>query len=165
MKAIRWFNYRLYKFHKIAVVSIFLFMLGLSALQVILRLFFHGGIQNAETLLRYLVLWVAFLGASLATFKKRHINLEVVSKAIKASNKHLVELIISIISFITAAALCYSGVVFIINEFTDAATPVFHIPVWLLESIIPLTFFAMALIFLQDAISSASALMKKGAKK
>ncbi len=146
------------------VVSVFLFMLGLSALQVILRLFFHGGIQNAETLLRYLVLWVAFLGASLATYKKRHINLEVISKVIKAGNKNLVELITGIISFIVSCTLFYSGIIFIRNEFTDAATPVFNIPVWVLESIIPLTFLSMALIFFEDIIKAASAMFRKGGK-
>jgi TRAP-type C4-dicarboxylate transport system permease small subunit len=163
LKFIKRLNYYIYNGVKWLVVIIFLGLLTLSAVQVVLRLFFKSGIANAETLMRYLVLWVAFLGASLATYKGRHINLDVISKILRKKNKNLVRLLVSLVSFATLCVLFKAGVAFILNEIPDSPR-VFFMPFFVLESIIPATFFIMALIYLQGALESI-ALMVKERKK
>ncbi|UCD10382.1 MAG: TRAP transporter small permease subunit, partial [Nitrospinaceae bacterium] len=61
------------------IVATLSVMILLSFGQVILRNFFHGGILWADLFLRQGVLWVGFLGASLATREGRHISIEVLS--------------------------------------------------------------------------------------
>ena len=53
------------------LVSIVLFMVLMAFLQVILRNIFDMGIIWGDILLRHLVLWIGFIGASLATKKKQ----------------------------------------------------------------------------------------------
>ena len=163
MKFLKRANYYIYTGVKWAVVAIFLGLLTLSSVQVILRIFFKGGIANAETLMRYLVLWVAFLGACLATYKGRHINLDVISKILRKKNKNLTKLLVSIVSFATLAVLLKSGIEFIINEI-QGTDMVFFVPGWVLESVIPLTFLIMALIYLQGAVESAVAMARERKK-
>ncbi len=164
MKILKRINYSLYNIQKVVVVILFLALLGISALQIILRLVFHSGIPNAETMMRYLVMWVAFLGASLAAYKGRHINLDVVSRSLKKINKNLVKLIVSIASFLILAFLLKASVEFILNEMPDSPA-VFFVPVWVLETIIPLMFFFMTLVYLQGIIDSIGAMIREKKKK
>lgn len=156
-------NYYIYNVVKWLVVIIFLSLLTLSSVQVILRLFFKSGIANAETLMRYLVLWVAFLGACLATYKGRHINLDVISKILRKKNKNLTKLLVSTVSFAVIAVLLKSAVEFIMNEMPNGVM-VFFVPGWLLESVIPLMFLIMALIYLQGALESIALMIKERKK-
>ena len=119
--------------------------------------------MNAETLMRYLVLWVAFLGACLAAYKGRHINLDVISKVLRKKNKNLVRLVVSLVSFATLCVLFKAGVEFIINEIPGSQS-VFYMPFFVFESIIPATFFIMALIYLQGMLESAILLVKERKK-
>lgn len=138
-------------------------LLILSAAQIVLRLIFHSGISNAEGMMRYLVLWVAFLGACLASYKGRHISLDVVSKALKKLNKNLIVFIISLVSFVILSFLFKASVDFIISEISGSQS-IFFVPIWVLETVIPFTFFFMALVYLQAIIVSAKGMIK-GTKK
>ncbi|HNZ28911.1 MAG TPA: TRAP transporter small permease subunit [Candidatus Goldiibacteriota bacterium] len=163
MKFLRWFNYRVYKVLKASVVSLFILLLAFSAVQVILRLVFKTGIPHAESLSRYLVLWVSFLGASLATFKHRHINLDIFSKHLKKINPGLVTVIISTAATVILGFISWAGVVFILNEMPDSQK-VYFIPVWVMESVIPLTFIVMMFIYFQRIFDGIRMMRAAGRK-
>lgn len=160
MDLLRKINYRLYKFQQIFVVILFLLLLIIAFLQVFLRLFFRGGIESADSIIRYLVLWVGFLGASLATYKNRHINIDVASQFFKRLNKKLVSLIIFFVSLSISVLFLIASVFFIINEFGKPSKIIF-IPVWILELVLPLSFSFITLSFLQKFIESII-IFKKG---
>ena len=61
------------------LVAIILGMVLLSFVQVVLRIFFHGGFIWADPFLRHLVLWVGFLGAALAALERKHFGWETAS--------------------------------------------------------------------------------------
>lgn len=163
MKFLRSLNYNVYRILKAVVVTLFILLLVFSALQVILRLVFKTGIPNAESLSRYLVLWVSFLGASLAAFKHRHINLDILSKYLKKINPGLVGVIISTAATVILGFLSWAGVVFIINEMPDSQK-IFFVPVWVMETVIPLTFIVMMFIYFQGIFDSIR-IMRKAVKK
>jgi len=60
----------------LAAGSLFL-LLALSLLQILARNFFDAGIAAADTLTRYLVLYVTFFGAAVAVQRDRHIKIDV----------------------------------------------------------------------------------------
>ena len=68
---------RVEKFLLAAMLSI---MILLAFLQIILRNVFSSGISWGDPLVRYLVLWVGFIGASLASKEGKHITIEVFSR-------------------------------------------------------------------------------------
>jgi len=153
MNFLRKINYRLYKFQQIFVVVLFLTLLIIAFLQVVLRLFFRGGIESADSIIHYLVLWVGFLGASLATYKNRHINIDVASQFFKKLNKKLVSLIVNIVSLSISILFLIAAINFIVNEFNNDAKITF-IPVWVLELVLPLSFLFIVISFLQKFIES-----------
>ncbi len=148
MDFLRRLNYQLYKFQKNFIVFVFILLLLLSLTQVLLRLFLNSGIESADSIMRYLVMWVGFLGASLATYKNRHINIDVASQFFKKLNKKFVNFIINLFSFIICLLFLIASIIFILNEKNESAKIVF-IPVWILELVLPLIFLFMMLSFLQ----------------
>ena len=127
MNFLRRLNYILYKFQKRFILFIFGGLIIFSFVQVVLRLFFKSGIENADTFIRYLVLWVGFLGASLATYKNRHINIDIITQFFKKINRRIVSGIINGAAFIIAFFLLIASVTFISYELADT-TRVFFIP-------------------------------------
>ncbi len=62
-------------------VTILLTMMILTAFfQIVLRNFFDTGISWGDSLVRYLVVWVGFIGAAIATKEGKHISIDVVSR-------------------------------------------------------------------------------------
>jgi TRAP-type C4-dicarboxylate transport system permease small subunit len=153
MNFLRKLNYRLYKFQQFFVVVLFMLLLIIAFFQVILRLFFRSGIESADSIIRYLVLWVGFLGASLATYKNRHINIDVASQFFKKLNKRLVSLIVYFISLSMSFLFLAASIIFIINEFNSLSKIIF-IPVWVFELVLPFSFLFIMLSFLQKFVES-----------
>jgi TRAP-type C4-dicarboxylate transport system permease small subunit len=60
----------------LAAGSLFL-LLALALLQILARNLFDAGIAEADTLTRYLVLYVTFFGAAVAVQRDRHIKIDV----------------------------------------------------------------------------------------
>ena len=70
----------LYLFENSLLILILSVMVFMAFLQVVLRNLFHSGILWGDIFLRHLVLWVGFIGASLATRSERHINIDILTR-------------------------------------------------------------------------------------
>jgi TRAP-type C4-dicarboxylate transport system permease small subunit len=60
-----------------------LLLLVLALLQILIRNLFDSGMADADTLTRYLVLYVTFLGAAVAVDRDRHIKIDVCCTMLK----------------------------------------------------------------------------------
>jgi TRAP-type C4-dicarboxylate transport system permease small subunit len=58
----------------------FVMMLGIAALQVLLRLFLHTGIPWGDIAARHMVLWVGFFGAYMATREDKHFHIDILTR-------------------------------------------------------------------------------------
>lgn len=134
-----------------ALVLALVSMLVMALTQIVLRNVFDSGLLWAESFLRILVLWVAILGAMVATRDRNHISIDLLSRLLPAS--YFVPL--QIVSLLFAAVLCaiaaYHSVVFISYEYEDGAIAFAEVPVWFCQSIMPIGFGVMALRFLYAA--------------
>jgi TRAP-type C4-dicarboxylate transport system permease small subunit len=82
MKALRVFDRALTAVVNTLLLLSFSIMLGLAALQVLLRFFFHSGILWGDVAARNLVIWVGFFGAYLATRENRHFRIDVLTRLV-----------------------------------------------------------------------------------
>lgn len=80
MSALRSLDRALTKLVTALLVLFFVAMLGIAALQVILRLFFHTGILWGDIAARHMVLWVGFFGAYMATREDKHFHIDVLTR-------------------------------------------------------------------------------------
>jgi TRAP-type C4-dicarboxylate transport system permease small subunit len=123
------------------------FMVILAFLQIVLRNFFFTGLDWGDSLLRNLVLWVGFIGATLATKEGKHINIDIASRWLPSLGKNIATLFTHLFSFFICCALTYAALKFIKNEVEMGNKAFLNIPAWIPEMILPITFGLMTLRF------------------
>jgi len=123
------------------VTLILAFTILVAFLQVILRNVFSFGFSWMEELLRVSVLWIGFLGASLAIRHGRHINIDVFSRSLPERLKPPLRLVIDLVMLgvcliFLAAAVDYIRVERESGDISEAL----RVPMWALQTIFPLVF-------------------------
>jgi TRAP-type C4-dicarboxylate transport system permease small subunit len=129
------------------IVTFLGFMILLAFLQIVLRNYFTTGLDWGDQLLRNLVLWIGFIGATLATKEGKHINIDIVSRWLPALGKNIVTLITYLFSFFICCLLTYAALKFIKNEVQMENMTFLSIPAWIPEMILPITFGLMTFRF------------------
>jgi TRAP-type C4-dicarboxylate transport system permease small subunit len=142
------------------IVTFLGFMILIAFLQIILRNFFSTGLDWGDQLLRNLVLWIGFIGATLATREGKHINIDVVSRWLPSLGKNVVTLIIHLFSFFICCLLTYAALKFIKNEFQMENRTFLNVPAWIPEMILPITFTLMTFRFGLRSIKNLSEMRK-----
>lgn len=132
---------------KYLVVLLLSLMMVLSFMQIVLRNFFETGLSWGDVLVRYLVLWVAFIGAAMATKEGRHINMEVFSRWVSDKGRAYLNGLSYLCSIFICGLLTYAAFKFIYFEAQMGSTTIFGIPIWMPELIIPITFGLMTFRF------------------
>jgi TRAP-type C4-dicarboxylate transport system permease small subunit len=96
---------------EVAVVTMaLLVMVGLSFAQVVLRNAHIAALPPKPWIplvAQHLVLWVGMVGASLAAADRRHISIEVLSKAVSAQGRRVVEGLVDLATIFVCALLAY----------------------------------------------------------
>ena len=128
------------RIEKYLVVLLLSLMIVLAFLQIVLRNFFETGLSWGDVLVRYLVLWVAFIGAALATKEGRHINMEIFSRWVSEKGDAYLKGLSHLCSIFICGLLTYAALKFIHFEAQMGSTIIIGIPIWIPELIIPITF-------------------------
>ena len=115
-------------------------MIGGSFLQVLLRNFFHTGLEGADVLFRHGVLWIALVGASLATRRARHIRIDLVPRLIPSGCRVWVERITAIAALAVAGILTWAGWTLVALEQEAKTALALGVPTWAAQAILPLEF-------------------------
>ncbi len=141
------------------LISFLSFMIFIAFLQIVLRNFFDTGLGWGDSLLRNLVLWVGFIGATLATREGKHINIDVVSRWLPSLSQKVVTFITHLFSLLICLLLTYAALKFIINEAQMGHKTFLNIPAWVPQMILPVTFGLMTFRF---GLRSLKALSEMG---
>jgi len=136
------------------------FLLGIMVLlafsQVILRNVFSTGFLWADPLLRHMVLWIGFLGASLATQQEKHITIDLITRFVTSKTRNIVRIVTNLLAGIVCAILAHAAWTFLSSEI-ETNDVLFTIgessfPLWWFETIIPIGFALIAFRFILRAI-------------
>src|SRR5919202_640732 len=122
-------------------------LLGLGLLQVIGRNLLASGIFWADELLQHMVLWLGFLGASLATRAQRHLSIDVLSHCLPRRWQLWLGLLVDTAALALCTLLVQAAWGLVRSEYTAGTVLTFGVPAWLAQSIIPLGFGAITLRF------------------
>lgn len=129
------------------LVTIVLIMVILSFTQVILRNVFDHGLLWGDIFLRHLVLWVGFIGASLATREEKHINIDVFSRLMKGKGKLFAQGFVYFFAMYVSWLLADAAWDFVMEE-KEYETILFNgIASWYFQIIIPIGFGIMSIRF------------------
>ncbi|MDH3600200.1 MAG: TRAP transporter small permease [Candidatus Tectomicrobia bacterium] len=143
-----------------AVVVLLLSLLLLGLLQIILRNAFAGGLFWADEVLRHLVLWLGFLGASLATHEQRHLRMDVLARWLPAGAQPWLALLINLLAASGCMVLAQAAWTFVRFERESGAVLSVGLAVWIAQSIVPLGFALMALRFALGFLETLAQLRK-----
>ena len=123
-------------------------MVVLAFVQVLLRNIFSFGFLWGDPFLRYLVLWVGFLGAVLATKEEKHFGVELLNRFLSRHSMHIVRCIVDIFACVVAYLLFQASLDFLEIGFDENSIDLFGISKKYYLLIIPLTFGLVAFHFL-----------------
>lgn len=96
-------------------------MLVLAVGQIIARNLFHTGLPVADTLTRYMVLYVMFLGALLAVERHRHIKIDVLRSLIPSAWAHHLYRPVAAVAALVCGLFTQAAMRFWWDEWTFAA--------------------------------------------
>lgn len=132
---------------KILLVIILTAMIGVSIIEIVLRNFFETDISSADIIIRHLILWVCFIGASLTTFERRHIKIDLVHQFVPKKYAKWVSVFVDIFCVVVCIWLGKAGYDFLMDEYQQGGILTGNIPRWTLMVVIPIWFFIMAFRF------------------
>jgi TRAP-type C4-dicarboxylate transport system permease small subunit len=144
------------------LITLLGFMILTAFFQIILRNVFATGLTWGDSLVRNMVLWTGFIGATLATREWKHISLDLFSRRFPSAIKPLINFITQLFSFFICCLLTVAALKFIRNEIQMGTISFLGIPSWIPEAILPLTFGLMTLRFGLRSFKSLSMFMKAG---
>lgn len=123
-------------------------MLGMAIYQIILRNFFDSGLVWAESFVRVLVLWIAMLGAMVATREDRHINIDAISRFLPVTVARLAAVVTRLFAAVVCGLVAFYSLELVMFEFEDQTIAFAMVPNWVTQSVIPFGFAVMSLRFL-----------------
>jgi TRAP-type C4-dicarboxylate transport system permease small subunit len=153
------------------IVAFLSTMVILTFAQVLLRALYrygHAGWANilvgqidwGEPLVRLLVLWTAFLGASLVTGENKHIKIDILSDLLPRRWLPVRELVLSVACVVVTGLMVQASVGYVHMEMTFGARLFLSIPTWLGQVILPAGFSLLLFRFLVRGIEQTILLLE-----
>jgi len=142
---------RLHRVEDILLALLLTAMIGLAALQILLRNLFNVGLPWADPTLRLLVLWVALAGAMVATRLDKHIRVDVISRWLRPDLRRTASRLSDLFASLVCGSLAWQAARFVWYEHESGLRLFGTLPAWVAELILPLGFAVMAVRFLARA--------------
>lgn len=138
----------LHLFEEGLLLFIFIGMMGIAVAQIVLRNVFHTGIEWSDVFLRSAVLWIALIGAMIASRTGNHVQIDVVRRFMPEWLQRWGARITSAATMLVAALFSWHGVRFAYLEWQDQTMAIGVVPSWVVVSIIPFGFAMIAIRYL-----------------
>ena len=137
-------------------------MVVLAFLQVVLRNVFQEGFIWGDILLRHIVLWLGFVGASIATSQERHITIDALTRFMTDRFRRGVLALTQLFAAGVCITLANAAITFVGNDLEFGSTVYAEIPAWYSQIIIPVGFSVMAFHFIIRAILNTNVAIGRG---
>jgi C4-dicarboxylate transporter, DctQ subunit len=136
----------------LSVTLLLSLMILFSFTQVLLRNFFNDAILWADIFTRQLVLWVGFLGASLAVRENKHISIDFLPNILPKSWGNFIQFTVNLTAGIVSGFLAFAAWRFVQFEMDGQATLFLDTPAWVFQVILPYSFGIISVRFLLKTV-------------
>ncbi len=123
-----------------ALAAILSGMILLAGTQIFLRIFIGGGIPWANEGLQLMVLWVAMLGAVVASREDRHISIDVLSRVLPDRLKAWAAALVHAFTAAVALTLAWYSWEFVAGSREYQDTLLNGLPAWWFQAVLPVAF-------------------------
>ncbi len=120
------------------LVAILSAMIALAGYQVIARNFFDTGLLWGDSLVRVLVLWLTFIGATIASRNDEHIRIDLLGRLFSDSWKRHSRRFASLFTSLITGVFAWYSLQFVMLDYADGIVAFAGVPAWLCESVMPL---------------------------
>ena len=130
----------------------------LVAVQVFCRYILNSSLFWSEELARYMLVWLSFIGATVAYYRHLHPGVDTVTSRLSAANRHITTLLVYLITLGLGVVMVISGTQFAWFVRMQV-TPALSLPKWIVLAIIPVAgmFFTLyALLFFLKTLNKES---------
>lgn len=149
LAACQWYWHR---FEDGLLVALMAAMVLVSLAQIALRNLFAYSLSWAEPLVQVLLLWMAMVGALVATRQRRHLHIDLVLRLTPAPWHPGLRAVAAAVSCLVCGILTWVAVRFVQGEAQAGTLGVFSVPTWQLQLVFPFTFAVMSLRFAAQAL-------------
>ena len=115
---------------------------------LLLRNLADAGLAGAEPVMRVAVLWIALLGAMVATRQRRHVSVDLLSRYLAPGPRRASVILIDGFSAAVCGLIAWHSARLVYYEYTIPTLAISAVPVWLAQAILPLGFGLIALRYL-----------------
>lgn len=148
MKLVRNFDRALTTIVTGFLILVFTAMLGLAALQVFLRFFFHTGLAWGDVAARHAVLWVGFFGAYVATREGKHFHIDALTRLFSPAVRRWLRGLTDLFAAIVCAFLFRAATTFVTVAVDPNSILFLGIPEKYVAAIVPIGLALMIVQFL-----------------
>ena len=134
----------LLKAETLLLVSFLISLIMIAVIQVIMRNVFDGGLLWADAYTRISVLWIAMLGAMIASRQQNHIAIDILIRRLPEDWKNVMQRISNALTGLICFAIAWFSTDFVMQESEYADIAFADIPTWWCELIIPFAFAVIA---------------------
>ena len=113
-------------------------MIVLAGFQVVARNFFDSGILWGDSLVRVLVLWLTFIGATIASRNDEHIRIDLLGRFFSDSWKKHTRRFANFFTCVVTGVFAWYSMQFVLLDYADGIVAFAGVPAWLCESVMPL---------------------------
>lgn len=132
---------------KCLVILLLASLLGIGLMQVCWRNLLASGLPWADELLQHCVLWLGLLGASLATYERRHLSIDILGRLCPPAWQPRLHGVTDSAACLICLLLTYAAWRFVAEEYLAGTVLTFGVSSWLAQSILPVSCLTMALRF------------------
>ncbi len=144
------------------LISLLLLMVFIAVFQIFARNVFDSGIRFGDELIRVLVLWISLMGAMVASRNNGHVNIDLISRYLPVHIKKLSTIFVGFFTSFICGAMSYFSYNFVMMEKADGVIAFADIPIWIFQSIIPVSF---AVISIRYVLISVTTLFSSSKQK
>jgi len=161
LSSLRMLGSRYERLEEIVLVSLVVLMVLLGFLQILFRNLISIGIIWIDPVVRHLVLWIALLGASIATRENRHISIDILSGRISPDRYARIQGGMQLFSALVCLLLVQPAIQFLQNDYEAGKTLAFGIPLWVSQAVMPVMMTVIGVRFLLQGLRNLR-LWRKG---
>ena len=134
------------------LVGLLIMMIVIAIIQIVMRNFMGAGLIWAESLLRITVLWLALLGAMVASRNGEHIAIDILVNKMPEKLKRLMMRLTRVTTGSICFVVAWYSLKFVMDEYQYGGIAFGFVPHWLCEAIIPVSLCIMAIRYLISAL-------------
>lgn len=136
------------------IAALLLIASALLFSNVVARYVFGTAVLGAEELVRYMIVWLVFVGGSVAARKGIHIGIDAFLKLSGRRVRRFISTVVLVICIGFCAALAYYGTHLVIDTYQyGQRSSALRLPFWIAQAAIPVGAALMALRFLQRLVA------------